>query len=127
MVCIIATNGSLLNVLWRPYRDAGFSAEICSALQATVDELWVPVHSSGSRPRPRLYSPDKELPLTVVGHPIPRSNTFLSKDRQSRSNKEKAPRNGGAEVYGDMKKDPTGQGPNPQRLSQVPVWIATKA
>jgi hypothetical protein len=37
----------------------------------------------------------------------------------------KAPRNGGAEVYGDMKKDPTGQGPDPQRLSQVPVWIAT--
>jgi hypothetical protein len=36
---------------------------------------------AGSRPRPWLYSPDKELPLTVVGHPIPRPNTFLSKDR----------------------------------------------
>ena len=41
--------------------------------------------------------------------------------------KEKAPRNGGAEVYGDMKKGPTGQGPEPQRLSQVPLWIATEA
>jgi hypothetical protein len=36
---------------------------------------------AGSRPRPWLYSPDKELPLTVVGHPIPRPNTFLSKDK----------------------------------------------
>jgi hypothetical protein len=41
--------------------------------------------------------------------------------------REKAPRNGGAEVYGDMKKGPTGQGPEPQRLSQVQVWIATLA
>jgi hypothetical protein len=35
---------------------------------------------AGWRPRPWLYSPDKELPLTVVGHQIPRPNTFLSKD-----------------------------------------------
>jgi hypothetical protein len=37
----------------------------------------------------------------------------------------KAPRNGGAEINGDMKKGPTEQGPEPQRLSRVPVWIAT--
>ena len=35
---------------------------------------------TGSQPRPWLHSPDKELPLTVVRHRIPRPNTFLSKD-----------------------------------------------
>ena len=45
----------------------------------------------------------------------------------ARSRQRKAPRDGGAEVNGDMKKGPTGQGPNPQRLSQILMWIATLA
>jgi glutathione synthase/RimK-type ligase-like ATP-grasp enzyme len=32
------------------------------------------------QPRPRLYSPDKELPLAIVRHPLPRPNIFLSRD-----------------------------------------------
>jgi hypothetical protein len=34
------------------------------------------------QPRPRLYSPDKELPLAIVGRPLPRPNIFLSRDRR---------------------------------------------
>jgi hypothetical protein len=34
-----------------------------------------------SQPRPRLHSPDKELPLAIVGRPLPRPNIFLSRDK----------------------------------------------
>jgi hypothetical protein len=32
------------------------------------------------QPSPRLYSPDKELPLAIVGRPLPRPNIILSRD-----------------------------------------------
>jgi hypothetical protein len=38
---------------------------------------------------------------------------------------EKKPRaTAGLKLNEGMKKDPTGQGPEPQHLSQVPAWIA---
>jgi hypothetical protein len=39
-----------------------------------------PTTMARSQPRPRLYSSDKELPLTIVGRPLPRPNIFLSRD-----------------------------------------------
>jgi transposase InsO family protein len=42
VVCIIATNGSLLNVLWRPYRDAGFSAEPVRLYKCVTRMYWHP-------------------------------------------------------------------------------------
>lgn len=38
-----------------------------------------------SQPCPRLYSPDKELPVAIVGRPILKPNTFLSKDRPNKA------------------------------------------
>src|ERR1700704_151844 len=49
VVCIIATNGSLLNVLRRPYRDAGFSAEPVRLYKCVTRMYWHPklVHGLG--------------------------------------------------------------------------------
>jgi hypothetical protein len=34
------------------------------------------------QPRPRLYSPDKELPLAIVGRPLPRPNIFFEQGQR---------------------------------------------
>jgi hypothetical protein len=75
---IIVTSGLLPNLSSRPQAYIGYSVATrpCHNCAAPMCGRPRPSMIARSRPCPGLCSPDKELPVTIVGRPSPKPNAF---------------------------------------------------